>query len=232
MGYGDAEYDWPGTAVADNGPTPADRRSARGAVCGDGRALHAGRVPVAAPKVRGAGLGEFRLPEEAVCIRLHTHPLIWGRSSGQLGRRGRRSSHWPERARAARIVRLRRRSSSLARSRSSLRPTSRNTRSTAPPSPADIRTMVRICPATPPTKTAQALPARTSARADPKVSMRERGAMVQRYTHLGGGQRPASRAGTGLGALPSRGALTRVAPHRPRGQASLPSQALSSFLTI
>jgi hypothetical protein len=71
-------------------------------------------------------------------------------------------------------VRLRRRSSSRASSLSSLNPTSRKISSNAPPSPAEIRTIVRTSPTTPATRAAHAAPASTNPAADPNPRMRER----------------------------------------------------------
>jgi hypothetical protein len=100
--------------------------------------------------------------------------LEW--SACQPGRRGWRRGQGRRWASTRRPARLRRRASSPARSRSSLRPTSRNTRSRAPPSPADTRAMVSTWPVNPPTKSAQIAPATTSTAADPNARMRERAA--------------------------------------------------------
>jgi hypothetical protein len=72
--------------------------------------------------------------------------------------------------RAARAAR----SASRVRSRSSLKPTSANTRLTASTHPRLISTRARICPVPPPNTTAHTAPATTSSAAEPKPTIRDR----------------------------------------------------------
>ena len=122
-----------------------------------------------------------RLRERAGPPAQESTPLRMHEFGCQPGRRGQRPSRGRPRASTRCPARLRRRSASLSRSRSSLTPTSRNTRSTAPQSPADIRTMVSTSPVNPPTNAAHIAPATTSTAADPNARMRERGATAPRY---------------------------------------------------
>jgi hypothetical protein len=94
----------------------------------------------------------------------------------QLRRRGRRRSR-----RSPPVVGGRRRFPSLASSRSSLSPTSRNIRSTTAPRPRVISAMASTSPANPSTYAAQIEPAATSTAADPNASRREAGATPPRY---------------------------------------------------
>ena len=100
------------------------------------------------------------------------------RAQLQPGRRGQRRGRS---LRCASVERWRRRFSSLARSRSSLSPTSRKIRSRAAPRPSVISAMARASPVDPPITAAQIAPATTSAAADPKLRTRARGATSPTY---------------------------------------------------
>jgi hypothetical protein len=108
---------------------------------------------------------------------------VFTRPIPQPGRRGRRRGRG---RRPPALGRWRRRFCSLASSRSSLSPTSRNTRSTAAPRPTVISAMASTSPVNPPTRTAQIAPATTSAAADPNARTRWRGATTPRYRFRSG----------------------------------------------
>jgi hypothetical protein len=166
-----------------HGPGPAlESRGLRGR-SSVGRAL--------ASQAKGRGF-EARRPLASVCtisqrrVRVASKSTVRDRccirppkpDSPQPGRRGQRRGRS---RRSASVARCRRRFSSLASSRSSLSPTSRNIRSTTAPRPRVIRAMAITSPVNPPTRMALIEPATTSAAADPNARTRGRGATAPRY---------------------------------------------------
>jgi hypothetical protein len=125
-----------------------------------------------------------------------------GGADPQPGRRGQRRGRS---RRSPAVERCRRRFSSLASSRSSLSPTSRNIRSTTAPRPTVISAMASTSPINPPTRAAQIEPATTSAAADPNARTRGRGATVPRYRF----DQPPSRSQSPGTRVPLRAPRTR-----------------------
>jgi hypothetical protein len=132
------------------------------------------RLRAAGPGARGGVAREVALPAARPDKRL-PRACQPGRR-GQLWAAGRRGVSAGLPAGGARC------SSSRARARSSLRPTSRNTSSTAPPSPRETSAMASTPPAKPATKAAHSTPATTATAADPNARVRARGAIGSQGT--------------------------------------------------